>query len=48
MFYQYTNFMDSVREHSFFKTFPQFEELKEEFEKVLKYKLETPNWWLDD
>ena len=48
MFYQYTNFMDKVREHSFFDTFPHLEELKEEFEKVLDWKLETPNWWVDN
>ena len=48
MFYQYTNFMDKVREHSFFDTFPHFEELKEESEKVLDWKLETPNWWVDN
>jgi len=40
--------MDMVREHNFFETFPQFEELKEEFEEVLDWKLETPNWWVDD
>ena len=48
MFYQYTNFMDMVRGHNFFETFPQFEELKKEFEEVLDWKLETPNWWEDD
>ena len=48
MFYQYTNFMDKVRGHNFFETFPQFEELKEEFKEVLEWKLETPNWWVDD
>ena len=48
MFYQYTNFMDKVRGHSFFETFPQFTELKEEFKEVLEWKLETPNWWVDD
>ena len=48
MFYQYTNFMDNVRQHNFFKTFPQFKELKEEYEEIQKWKLKTPNWWEDD
>ena len=48
MFYQYTDFMDSVRGHNFFETFPQFEELKEEYKEILKWNLKTPNWWVDD
>ena len=35
-------------EAPFFETFPQFTELKEEFKEVLEWKLETPNWWVDD
>ena len=48
MFYQYTDFMDSVRKHNFFETFTQFEELKEEYIEILSRKLETPNWWEND
>ncbi len=48
MFYQYTDFMDGVREHDFFETFPEFEELREEYVNNLDKKLETPNWWIDD
>ena len=48
MFYQYTNFMDSIRGHSFFETFPQFAELREEYTDNLTKRLETPNWWIDD
>ena len=48
MFYQYTDFMDKVRGHSFFDTFLQFAELKEEYMDSLTKRLETPNWWIDD
>jgi MoaA/NifB/PqqE/SkfB family radical SAM enzyme len=48
MFYQYTNFMDRCRDTDFFKTFIQFEELREEYENSLDKKIVTPNWWIDD
>ena len=48
MFYQYTDFMDKVRGHSFFDTFLEFEDLKEEYERSIDLHLQTPNWWIDD
>ena len=48
MFYQYTYYMDKIRNTSFFKTFPEFSELEEEFNESLGQHLVTPNWWVDD
>ena len=48
MFYQYTYYMDKVRNTNFFKTFPEFSELEEEFNESLGQHLVTPNWWVDD
>ena len=48
MFYQYTRYMDKVRNTNFFKTFPEFSELEEEFNESLGQHLVTPNWWVDD
>ena len=48
MFYQYTRYMDKVRNTSFFETFPEWEMLKEEFNDAQDEHLMTPNWWIDD
>jgi len=48
MFYQYTYYMDKVRNTNFFRTFPEFRELKLEFDDSLGEHLVTPNWWIDD
>ena len=48
MFYQYTRYMDRVRNTSFFETFPEWRELKKEFNDAQDEHLMTPNWWIDD
>jgi len=48
MFYQYTRYMDKVRNTSFFETFPEWRELKKEFDDAQDEHLMTPNWWIDD
>ena len=47
MFYQYTYYMDKVRNTGFFRTFLEFSELKQEFYDSLEEHLVTPNWWID-
>ena len=47
MFYQYTYYMDKVRNTGFFRTFLEFNELKQEFYDSLEEHLVTPNWWID-
>jgi sulfatase maturation enzyme AslB (radical SAM superfamily) len=47
MFYQYTQYMDKVRNTGFFRTFLEFSELKQEFYDSLEEHLTTPNWWID-
>ena len=47
MFYQYTYYMDKVRNTGFFRTFLEFSELKQEFYDSLEEHLTTPNWWID-
>jgi glutaredoxin-related protein len=48
MFYQYTYYMDAVRNTDFFKTFIEFRDLKKEFNDSIEDHLVVPNWWLDD
>ena len=47
MFYQYTYYMDKVRNTGFFRTFLEFSELKQEFYDSLEEHLVTRNWWID-